>query len=469
MMDYSYKDYSYKIKTNLKGRKILIVKGIVPLDAINDVKSEDFDAVFIEDTGQSHYELSFQLQNISSIHGVKSHMKPRFLASTLIARAYQLKPLVDGFVSTPDDEKMSERIEEIYDKLALIELFDIKEVKANNYVYFLKLCKYAISRGMYNFTISLEEAYAKGHTALFVAQQSNLFLNMKADFVQFNYTLCELGYAKQESFIERIHVCPHCKGSHLFYMEACPKCSSSLLNEEPVLHHFRCANISPESSYAYDGELRCPKCHQMLRHIGVDYDRPSNVYTCQECNHTFLHTRMKVYCTSCMKTMTPMELMPQDIYSYEFTDEGLKALSSNDALLAVSKDIWSGYSRFDSFLSQIRLFSYSHEKNETVLINRFKIEGNEVKRENIMDFVSYLQKRYYYHNISYNHHYIYIAAKVQTDKLEMLKEQMNEEYLDLLRIVELKQAGVKVVDQDYLYQYDGEKIDAFISRISKLN
>ena len=58
---------------------------------------------------------------------------------------------------------------------------------------------------------------------------------------------------------------------------------------------------------------------------------------------------------------------------------------------------------------------------------------------------------------------------MQTDKLEMLKEQMNEEYLDLLRIVELKQDGVKVVDQDYLYQYDGEKIDAFISRISKLN
>ncbi len=164
-----------------------------------------------------------------------------------------------------------------------------------------------------------------------------------------------------------------------------------------------------------------------------------------------------------------MDLMPQDIYNYEFTTEGLKALSSNDALLAVSKDIWSGYSNFDSFLSQIRLFSYSHEKNETVLINRFRIEGPEVKRENIMDFVSYLQKRYYYHNISYNHHYIYIAAKVKADEMEMLKKQMEEEYLDLLRIFELRQDGMKMVNQDYLYQYEGEKIDSFINRISKHN
>ena len=291
--------------------------------------------------------------------------------------------------------------------------------------------------------------------------------NMKAEFVRFNQTLRELGYAQRKKFEERIHVCPHCYGSHLFYMESCPKCDSSHLKEEPVLHHFRCANISPESSYAYDGELRCPKCHQMLRHIGVDYDRPANVYTCQECNHTFLHTRMKVFCTSCKKVSRPSELLPQDIYSYEFTTEGLQALSSNDALLAVSKDIWAGYSRFDSFLSQIRLFSYSHDKNEVILLNRFKIEGDEVNRENIMRFVNDLQRRYHYHNLSYNSHYIFMAAKVQSGRVEALKKQMEEEYVELQRIVELKSSGIKLVDQDFLYQFEGEKIDDFIKRISK--
>ena len=161
--------------------------------------------------------------------------------------------------------------------------------------------------------------------------------------------------------------------------------------------------------------------------------------------------------------------MPHDIYSYEFTDEGLKALSSNDALLAVSKDIWAGYSRFDSFLSQIRLFSYSHEKNEAILLNRFKLEGPDVNKEIIMTFVGDLQKRYHYHNISYFHNYIFMADKVQKDRIEELKKQMEEEYIELLRIIDLRHTGVRLAEQDYLYQYDGEKIENFIKRIGKLN
>ena len=33
----------YSIKTNSKGRNILIVKGILPIDEICDIKAEDFD------------------------------------------------------------------------------------------------------------------------------------------------------------------------------------------------------------------------------------------------------------------------------------------------------------------------------------------------------------------------------------------------------------------------------------------
>ena len=102
--------YSYKIKVTPKGRNILIVRGLVPLDSIDSIKAEDFDAIYIEDYGQSHSELSYQLQGMSSIFGMKSHLKPRFLAATLKPRVHQLKPLVDGFAATPDDEKMGERI-----------------------------------------------------------------------------------------------------------------------------------------------------------------------------------------------------------------------------------------------------------------------------------------------------------------------------------------------------------------------
>ena len=460
---------NYSIKTNSQGRNILIVKGILPIDEICDIKAKDFDIIFVEDTNQSHFELSYQLQQMSPFHSLKCHLKPRFLASSLKNRISNLRPLIDGFYATINDKEMCERIEEIYNSLEMIETFDIAEVKNNNYMYFLKLCKYAISRKMFTFTDSIEEAYAMGHTALYVAKKNNIPIKMNDDFIRFNHVLLELGYAKQKSFVERIHVCPHCKSSHLFYMESCPKCDSSNLKEEPVLHHFRCANISPESSYAYDGELRCPKCHHFLRHIGVDYDRPSNVYTCQECNHTFLHTNMKVYCSSCKNTHRPSALQPKDVYSYEYTPEGLLALSSNEAVIAVSKDIWAGYSNFESFLSQIRLFSYSHEKSESIFVNKFKIEGNDITPQKIMQIVDDFQKRFHYNNLSFKGNYIFMATKCPSELSEGLKRQIEEEHEEMLKIIELKHPEIIITEQDYLQQQPKEKIQTFIERINKTN
>ena len=460
---------NYRIKTNSQGRKILEVRGIAPIDTIDAVKSEDFDAIFVEDSNQSHFELSYQLQNMSPFHSLKCHLKPRFLASSLKNRILYLAPAIDGFANTSDDKNMSEKIEQIYESLAFIETLDITEVKSNNYMYFLKLCKYAISRKMFTFTMSVEEAYAQGHSALFVAKHNNMVVNMKDDFIRFNHLLLEFGYAKRKKFIERIHVCPHCLSSHLFYMEACPKCGSSNLKEEPVLHHFRCANVSPESSYAYDGELRCPKCHHFLHHIGVDYDRPSNVYTCLECKNTFLHTRMKVHCSSCNKTLHPSELLANDIYSYEFTQEGVLALSSNDAVIAVSQDIWAGYSKFESFLSQIRLFSYSHEKGETIIINRFKADGPNATPENIMLILGDMQNRYHYNNLSYKDNYIFMATKTPTNLSEASRKQIEADHEDMIKLIDLKYTGIVLTEQDYLQQKAGERITSFIDRISKIN
>ena len=31
------------------------------------------------------------------------------------------------------------------------------------------------------------------------------------------------------------------------------------------------------------GDLVCPKCNRQLRHIGVDYEKPSKLFTCFNC------------------------------------------------------------------------------------------------------------------------------------------------------------------------------------------
>ena len=107
---------SYQIKRNLKGHKILAVKGVLPVDSFENIKSEDFDVIYLVDYNQSHYELSVQLQNLSPFHSLKCHLKPRFLASTLKDRVKQLEVLIDGYASNLDDKEMNNRIDEIYEK-----------------------------------------------------------------------------------------------------------------------------------------------------------------------------------------------------------------------------------------------------------------------------------------------------------------------------------------------------------------
>ena len=87
----------------------------------------------------------------------------------------------------------------------------------------------------------------------------------------------------------------------------------------------------------------------------------------------------------------------------------------------------------------------------------------------MINLVNDLQKRYHYNNISYKDKHIFMAAKVHTLRMEALKTQMEEEYNDLLRLVDLTYTGVMLVEQEFLAQREGEKIETFVQRISRLN
>jgi hypothetical protein len=178
---------------------------------------------------------------------------------------------------------------------------------------------------------------------------------------------------------------------------------------------------------------------------------------------------MKVHCSSCNKTLRPSELLPYDVYTYEFTSEGILALTSNDAVVAVSKDIWGGYSNFDSFLSQIRLFTYSHSTDEKIYINRYKVEGTQSSKDIIMRIVGDLQKRFYYNNLTYKDNFIFMATKVPSDISDGQWKQLEEETDEAIKVIELKFAGVNLVDRECFYQMEDEKINEFFKRICKNN
>ncbi len=179
----------------------------------------------------------------------------------------------------------------------------------------------------------------------------------------------------QGTFHDYVHLCPNCTHSHMIYREVCTKCHSPHLEEENLIHHFRCATIRPERDFrkTSTSTMTCPKCDHELRHIGVDYDKPSSMHYCQKCQHQSQQVQVWAKCCNC-ENDTPVEhLIKQQVKKYSVIENSIEALI-NHSLPLERKSI----SDKSSFLSK-RAFSI-------LLKNRIKENQSGVDCLSVMQF-----------------------------------------------------------------------------------
>jgi hypothetical protein len=411
---------------NRNQRKILVLKKPIYIESIDEIQYEDFDATFINYT--SGYSV-----NISIIWSVlpmlknKCWLKPTFLSTLFKERFMHMADVVDGFADSPLDEDMAARIEEIEETIQKSGVVRKRDKVYTNEDLFINFCRFCLSRGnksMYNNSVKY---YGKGYTKmLYSLFGENYFIDTA---IRFNQVLRDLGYVTEKRFVERLHVCPVCANSHLFFIECCPSCKSSAISCQPVIHHFRCANISPESTYEYDGELRCPKCKRFLHHIGVDYDRPASVYQCDTCGNSFANPFMRVICTSCKRTFEPEELSTFDVREYRFTDSGEKAMVTDEIKLNMSRNVFVGYSNYDDFMRTMKMMLMSSSKNpETgVLVVRMQLPKDtymEAKQQKSM-LVEMLLMHLPDYKITLNNEYVFVMKSL-LDVQEMASRTLDK-------------------------------------------
>jgi GGDEF domain-containing protein len=102
------------------------------------------------------------------------------------------------------------------------------------------------------------------------------------------------------------------------------------MRSEDLVHHFPCGYIGPISDFKnkVDSSLTCPKCSKNLRHIGVDYDKPSIINHCQNCNEVFQDYIVKAKCVHCGTDSDVQYLVSKDINLYKLTKKGRNAATS---------------------------------------------------------------------------------------------------------------------------------------------
>ena len=128
-------------------------------------------------------------------------------------------------------------------------------------------------------------------------------------------------------FYDKCHFCPECHSGFINFKEVCPKCYNVDIEAEALIHHFECAYVGLEHEFRHSHQLICPKCDKELFHIGVDYDKPSFVYTCKKCSYEFQEPLVQGNCFNCRSVYDVDNLINRVIYEYELT-----VLSENSAL-----------------------------------------------------------------------------------------------------------------------------------------
>jgi hypothetical protein len=130
--------------------------------------------------------------------------------------------------------------------------------------------------------------------------------------------------------VDRVRHCPTCNFAHFNFVDVCPECGSIEIEKKPFLHCFTCGTVAPQEQFLRDNILICPQCTTQLRHIGADYDRPLENYTCKDCDYFFQEPDIIAHCQNCGKKNRPDELVPWPVYSYRITERGEYAVRTGE-------------------------------------------------------------------------------------------------------------------------------------------
>ncbi|MRS12179.1 MAG: diguanylate cyclase [Actinobacteria bacterium] len=137
--------------------------------------------------------------------------------------------------------------------------------------------------------------------------------------------------------VTTVPVCPFCRTYPLRVERACQECGSTAVHRTTMIHHYRCGNVSPEETYRHDADLVCPKCNHKLRHIGVDYERPSGVWLCDDCHQVSDAPELRYHSLTCDRRVPLDDVVDRQLSAYTLSPDGAHLVSEGTLRAAIER------------------------------------------------------------------------------------------------------------------------------------
>ncbi|MEH6453893.1 MAG: hypothetical protein V7782_12740, partial [Psychromonas sp.] len=173
----------------------------------------------------------------------------------------------------------------------------------------------------------------------------------------------------KDKLINRVRLCTQCLSGHLNYIDNCPQCASIDIEAQTSLHCFNCGHVAKQGDFKKSSVLSCPNCLHLLRHIGVDYDRPIENQHCNHCDSLFIEANVQVDCLHCSSHNSPNDLQVRNIYSYSLASLGasLARRGISQLLFEFSPDEAMSPSQFSWLIKWQNQLALRHQQTHLIV------------------------------------------------------------------------------------------------------
>jgi len=132
--------------------------------------------------------------------------------------------------------------------------------------------------------------------------------------------LCEAGILERRLY-DKIIYCPKCGSANISIHYCCPYCKSFNIQKSSLIEHVKCGYMDIEKNFLKGNKLICPKCHEQLEKLDVDYRQAGTWCTCKNCSKNFDIPINTHFCRDCHVDSTFEDAVIKDVYNYSLKEE----------------------------------------------------------------------------------------------------------------------------------------------------
>jgi hypothetical protein len=115
---------------------------------------------------------------------------------------------------------------------------------------------------------------------------------------------------------DKVIYCPHCGSAGISFRYCCPFCKSFNIHKSSLIEHVKCGYMDIEENFRKGAKFACPKCHEDLKRVNLDFRKAGVWCACNDCKKSFDIPVPEHYCTNCNNASTFEEAIIKDVYSY---------------------------------------------------------------------------------------------------------------------------------------------------------